>query len=190
MAFACSLGTEMQFSGVRTFSKWRQHETHLQKHSVLSPRRRPKAPSQNQQPHPPASQQFLACSHPYICGAITVRGALQKYSLQSRGLKLALYLLWDLGLETLDSSNILIFLLISQLLGCACVCVSLCVSVHFDQLGVTVRVAFVIAPLADGFLTLYIPLHCVLTTDRRTFGSKGPVWILELCGVFFNVSSI
>lgn len=32
---------------------------------------------------------------PCVCGAIPVRGGLQKYSLQSRGLELALYLLWD-----------------------------------------------------------------------------------------------
>lgn len=111
--------------------------------SVFTPWRRLTSPPTTSSLHPllPASQQVPSLQLPCICGAIPVRGGRQKYSWQSRGFGAGA--LFALG-QTLDSSNILIFLLISQLLCCACV--SLYVSVHFDRWGVTVHVAFVTAP--------------------------------------------
>lgn len=96
----------------------------------------------NQQPpsfcFPTVPSLQLSC----ICGAITVRGRQQTHSLQSCWLERALYLLWD----RLDLSNRLIFLFIFAVLCSGWV--SLHVSVHCDQQGVTVHdVTFVTPPL-------------------------------------------
>lgn len=128
--FAC-LGTEMQSMGVKTNKHpgdGARRRCFCQSTLCFHPVAEAHVPSYNQQPpsscFPAVPSLQLSC----ICGAIPVRGGRQKYSLQSRGFGAGA--LFALG-QTLDSSNILIFLLISQLLCCACA--SLYVSVHFDQ---------------------------------------------------------
>lgn len=116
--------------------------------SVFFPWRRLRSPPYHRPPSS-CSPTVPSLQLPCICGAVTVRGGLQKYSLQFCGLDLELYLLWD-RLWTCQTDSYFCFPL-----SCSrCNWVSLHVSVHFDQLGVTVHVMFVIAPLLAGFLNI------------------------------------
>lgn len=95
--FAC-LGTEMQSMGVKTNKHpgdGARRRCFCQSTLCFHPVAEAHVPSYNQQPPSSCFPAVPSLQLPCICGASPVRGGLQKYSLQSRGLELALYLLWD-----------------------------------------------------------------------------------------------
>lgn len=95
--FAC-LGTEMRSMGVKTNKHpgdGARGRCFCQSTLCFHPVAEAHVPSYNQQPPSSCFPAVPSLQLPCICGAIPVRGGRQKYSLQSRGLELALYLLWD-----------------------------------------------------------------------------------------------